>query len=96
MVLGDTQSVPKIFSNSYNGKQIKLTLNLSPSIIIGHFEHTTKVDAFSEAGVKTRSLKCNSLTSKHNSSTKILDSKERVTPKSYNTLKLLPTIEHTP
>ena len=66
MRLAESQSIPKITSNSCNGKQIRFTLYLRPSTSIGHLAHNDDVLTKPDVGVDTLSSHYSSYTGRPN------------------------------
>ena len=96
MLLAYSQYISKMTSNSRKGIHITFTLNLCPSTMIGHLEHTREVYTKLKAGVETNGLNYNSFTKNSNSRTCNINIKEFVAPKSNNTFKHLSATMHSP
>ena len=96
MRLAESQSIPKITSNSYRGRQIRFTLYLRPSTSTGHLEHKDDVLTRPDAGVDTKSSHCSSRTGRPRPSRQSIDTNECVAPESYSTHKDSPAIMHRP
>jgi len=92
MRLAESQSIPKITSNSYRGKQIRFTLYLCPSTSTGHLAHNNDVLTKLDAEVDTASSHYSSHTGRPKRSTQEFDTKECVAPESYSTQQLTPAI----
>ena len=93
MWLVESQSIPKITSNSRRGKQIRFTLYLRPSTFTGHLAHKNDVLTKPDAGVDTTRSHCSSQTDRPKLCAQVLDTKECVAPESYNTHRF--TSNHT-
>ena len=96
MRLAESQSIPKITSNSCRGRQIRFTLYLRPSTSTGHLAHKDDVLTKLDAGVDTTSSNCSSHTSRPRRLTQALDTNECVAPESYSTQQLAPAITQQP
>jgi len=96
MRLAESQSIPKITSNSCRGKQIRFTLYLRPSTSTGHLAHTDDVLTKPDVEVDTTSSHCSSHTDRLNFFTHASDTNECVAPESYNTQQAFPTIKQWP
>ena len=94
--LAESQSIPRITSNSCRGRQIRFTLYLRPSTSTGHLAHKDDVLTKPDAGVDTTRSHCNSQTGRPNLCTQVSDTKECVAPKSYKTHADLPAITQRP
>ena len=66
MRLAESQSIPKITSNSCKGKQIRFTLYLHPSTSIGHLAHSDDVLTKPDVGVDILSSHYSSHTGRPN------------------------------
>jgi len=85
MWLAESQSIPKITSKSYRGRQIRFTLYLCPSTSTGHLAHKDDVVTNPDARVDTASSHYSSHTGRPRRFTQLSDTKECVAPESYNT-----------
>jgi len=85
MRLAKSQSIPKITSNSYRGKQIRFTLYMRPSTSTGHLAHKDDVLTKLDAGIDTASSNYSSHTGRPNFFTQASNTNECVSPESYNT-----------
>jgi len=92
MRLAESQSIPKITSNSCRGRQIIFTLYLHPSTSTGHLAHKDDVLTKPIAGVDTTSSHCNSHTGRLNFFTHASNTNECVALESYSTRQAFPTI----
>jgi len=96
MRLAESQSIPKITSNSYRGRHIRFTLYTRPSTSTGHLTHKDDVLTKLDARVDTTRSHCSSQTDRPNLCTQVSDTKEYVALKSYNTHTYSPTIIQQP
>ena len=96
MWLVESQSIPKITSNSCRGRHIRFTLYLRPSTSTGHLAHKDDVLTKSDAGVDTASSHYSPRTGRPKCSTQAFDTKECIAPESYNTYHAFPAIIQSP
>jgi len=92
MRFAESQSIPRITSNSWRGRHIRFTLYLRPSTSTGHLAHKDDILTKPDAGVDTTSSHYSSHTGRPNFFTLAFDTKEYVTPESYNKQHLIPEI----
>ena len=85
MQLAESQSIPKITSNSCRGMQIRFTLYMCSSTSTEHLAHKDDVLIKPDARVDTASSHYSSHIGIPNRSTHAFDTEECVAPESYNT-----------
>jgi len=96
MRLAESQSIPKITSNSCRGRQIRFTLYLRPSTSTGHLAHKDDVLTKPDAGVDTTNSHCSSHIGRLRRFTQASNTKECVAPESNSTQQLASAITQQP